>query len=80
MRLPLVHDGLAEGIRLLTGMSLSAVLISSAAISGYEFWKNLIEAGERGEWTGWQLFYATLFVMALVMAGFYIPAMFFSLF
>jgi hypothetical protein len=32
------------------------------------------------EWPGWQLFYVIVFVMALIMAGVYIPAMFLFLF
>jgi hypothetical protein len=67
-----------RGIRLLTGVSLSVVLICSAALAGYEFWKNPSDEGKRGEWTGRQQFYTLIFACALLMSGFYIPAMFFS--
>ena len=67
-----------RGIRLLTGVSLSVVLICSAALAGYEARKNPSDEGERGEWTGWQLFYTLVFAVVLLMSGFYIPAMFFS--
>src|SRR5215210_4639224 len=63
---------------LITGISLSVVVISSGAIAWVEFRSNPLDDSERGEWTNKMLFYGLVFGMTFAVAALYLPALYFA--
>ncbi|PLS84288.1 MAG: hypothetical protein CYG60_18750 [Actinobacteria bacterium] len=62
----------------LTAILLVVVLFCSGFVTWHEFRRNPLEESERGEWTGRQLFYTIVFVLAFMVAFLYLPTVYFG--
>jgi len=61
-----------------TGISLSAITVSSGAITWIELRNNPLDDTERGEWTNKMLFYGLACVFSFIVACLYLPALYFA--
>ena len=61
-----------------TGISLSAVAVSSGAITWIELRNNPLDDTEQGEWTNKMLFYGIACVFSFIVAFLYLPALYFA--
>jgi hypothetical protein len=60
------------------GISLSLIAVSSGAITWIELRNNPLDDTERGEWTNKMLFYGLACVFSVIVAGLYLPALYFA--
>ena len=60
------------------GISLSLIAVSSGAITWIELRNNPLDDTERGEWTNKMLFYGLACVFSVIIAGLYLPALYFA--
>jgi hypothetical protein len=60
------------------GISLVLVAVSSGAITWIELRNNPLDDTERGEWTNKMLFYGIVCVLSVIVAGLYLPALYFA--
>jgi hypothetical protein len=60
------------------GISLSLIVVSSAAITLIELRNNPLDDTERGEWTNKMLFYGIACVFSFIVACLYLPALYFA--
>lgn len=74
----LVFPGLTAGVfgddgaQVVKAVLIAAVVVCSGVIALYEFRLNPMADTERGEWTGRQLFYATVFTITFFVGFLFI--------